>query len=1222
MPDITIDTLSIEIDKKGQPSSDALKNLKDRLVVLKDLSDSVAKLGGQGVQGLDAFAKAIGNIQSAIDKLDSSKLQNLKITAQQKKSSSGKGKSKPKGVTFSGIEKSAEEDIPTATTSQVSRESKTVTNSTHPTEVATEKAFDGASKVDSVIANVQKKTEMLSSDLNARLARMVDEADKSFLHLGEVYGNKPFMGEAIEQSKSQIQELVDDYKNKIAELKDVAPFASAIADNMSAKDSVENFNRFRDAIDVAYNDLKNLTSTDVSGMSVQFKQIVKDVKDLADELAKANGEKRSFETSTNDSSTNDFLDRAQAFCDKIEQLIQRMKDGDQSLRGDPYKWIGKAFDPSKIVIPKENPYEWIGKAFDPSDIKVKNPDKWISKAFNKKKEIKIPVIPEIVKGAIDKIKHKPIKVNAKIEPELTWDKVLKRIKSTAKGLGSLLGKVWKQATSGVRDFASKLDRVRKRFGQLVLTRALRKIITEFGKAVKEGVDNLYQWSKALNGEFARSMDQASASTLYLKNSFGAMVAPIVNALVPALDAIINSIVGVMNAFNQLFALLGGQTYWTKAIKQQKDYAKATGGSTKANKDYLLSIDELNVLNDDKGGGGGGSAMDYSNMFEDVTVFDDWAKKIQEAIDEGDWYGVGEIIGKKLNEVILDLDTAQWGSNLAVKINHALDASLGLLETINTKLWGGKVSAFFNKIFEEVNFDTAGEVLATKTNKLWEFFLGIVQTFKWDVAGKAFQDGINGWIGKIDPSTITSTFNTLWQGVMKVITDVATADWGTLGTKVGEAINNFDWKGNIGSLTKAVQSIGEGLFELIGSAIKTIDWETLGREITEGLFGSLNFENLDVKLSKAVLELVRGIGQLVIGILEALFPKWSGKLQEFSDRFDTGIDNAKASIDEAVALSKARAETALDTVGTHVETTVTTMDGEFAKIASMNYVDQWETTDVEPSLATAEETANTTVDNIVTKTATIGGMTYFGDFYKTDALPNLETIAEKSDATRQQIEDNFAPVGRMSVFEQYWGKDAKPWMDEVSEHSGVVEAEIENAFGGIKVMNPFATWKKDDVDPVFGGLSYDNMKAKGADIASGISAGLKSIPLPTLDVTTATRGVMVGVKEQLMSIPSFTWRAGGGFPDQGEMFIARENGAEMVGRIGNKTAVANNDQIVDAIAYGVYQAVTEAGGMGGGAQTINVVAELDGQKMYESNKTVGRDRGYDLGMGAFGYVNNI
>lgn len=46
---------------------------------------------------------------------------------------------------------------------------------------------------------------------------------------------------------------------------------------------------------------------------------------------------------------------------------------------------------------------------------------------------------------------------------------------------------------------------------------------------------------------------------------------------------------------------------------------------------------------------------------------------------------------------------------------------------------------------------------------------------------------------------------------------------------------------------------------------------------------------------------------------------------------------------------------------------------------------------------------------------------------------------------------------------------------------------------------------------------------------------------------------------------------GGFPDHGEMFIAREQGPELVGRIGNRTAVANNDQIVEGVAAGVTSA---------------------------------------------------
>lgn len=62
-----------------------------------------------------------------------------------------------------------------------------------------------------------------------------------------------------------------------------------------------------------------------------------------------------------------------------------------------------------------------------------------------------------------------------------------------------------------------------------------------------------------------------------------------------------------------------------------------------------------------------------------------------------------------------------------------------------------------------------------------------------------------------------------------------------------------------------------------------------------------------------------------------------------------------------------------------------------------------------------------------------------------------------------------------------------------------------------------------------------------------------------------------------STPSFglSWYAKGGFPENGEMFMARESGPELVGRMGSKNAVANNNQIIEGIRAGVYDAVVNA-----------------------------------------------
>ena len=62
----------------------------------------------------------------------------------------------------------------------------------------------------------------------------------------------------------------------------------------------------------------------------------------------------------------------------------------------------------------------------------------------------------------------------------------------------------------------------------------------------------------------------------------------------------------------------------------------------------------------------------------------------------------------------------------------------------------------------------------------------------------------------------------------------------------------------------------------------------------------------------------------------------------------------------------------------------------------------------------------------------------------------------------------------------------------------------------------------------------------------------------------------------ISIPHF---ASGGFVENGQLFLARESGAEMVGSVGNKTAVANNDQIVNGIANGVMNAIISTGIVG-------------------------------------------
>ena len=84
------------------------------------------------------------------------------------------------------------------------------------------------------------------------------------------------------------------------------------------------------------------------------------------------------------------------------------------------------------------------------------------------------------------------------------------------------------------------------------------------------------------------------------------------------------------------------------------------------------------------------------------------------------------------------------------------------------------------------------------------------------------------------------------------------------------------------------------------------------------------------------------------------------------------------------------------------------------------------------------------------------------------------------------------------------------------------------------------------------------------------------------------------------------RAGGGFVDEGQLFIAREAGAEMVGTIGGHTAVANNDQIVEGIRQGVFEAVTAA--MGGVSFDPEVKVYLDSREIRTGQTRIARAMG--------------
>lgn len=195
---------------------------------------------------------------------------------------------------------------------------------------------------------------------------------------------------------------------------------------------------------------------------------------------------------------------------------------------------------------------------------------------------------------------------------------------------------------------TKWGKIGQKLFNVAKMRAYRAVVMAVGKGLKEGINNLYQWSKASHGAFATSMDTAASKLMLMKNSFAAALAPAINMVLPLLSQVASVVNQVSNAIAQFLARLTGQTSWTKAVETAEEWGAATAsGAKKADKkvkDLLADWDELNIIQSDtgnsSGGGGRKSKTDYSKMFEETSVFDDWMKYFDQIKTVVDIIGIG------------------------------------------------------------------------------------------------------------------------------------------------------------------------------------------------------------------------------------------------------------------------------------------------------------------------------------------------------------------------------------------------------------------------------------------------------------------------------------------------------------------------------------------------------------------------------------------------------
>lgn len=96
------------------------------------------------------------------------------------------------------------------------------------------------------------------------------------------------------------------------------------------------------------------------------------------------------------------------------------------------------------------------------------------------------------------------------------------------------------------------------------------------------------------------------------------------------------------------------------------------------------------------------------------------------------------------------------------------------------------------------------------------------------------------------------------------------------------------------------------------------------------------------------------------------------------------------------------------------------------------------------------------------------------------------------------------------------------------------------------------------------------------------------------------GKILRLGARVGGIPGF---ATGGFPDEGQLFFANEAGPEMVGTMGGRNAVATNNDIVEGIRQGVYDAVLAANGNGNNDVSVRVY--LDSREIKAGQQRLNR-----------------
>lgn len=446
-------------------------------------------------------------------------------------------------------------------------------------------------------------------------------------------------------------------------------------------------------------------------------------------------------------------------------------------------------------------------------------------------------------------------------------------KKLAGDFGKMLIQPIKSAGKHLGELVKKFQTAGNKIGSTVAYWALFRAITAVSNAFKQGLANLNEYAQATGGTLQTSLNSIATNMQYLKNSIGALAAPLINAIVPALDYIVDKVVSAFNVISQIIARLTGASTWTRATKAAATFGNTAGSAGKAAKNagkaaktMAMAFDELNVLKDSGGsgsggGGGGGGGSDAGAMFEEVPIdsaISGWVDQIKNAIEAGDWYGAGSILADKVNEMIDQVDWDGWGHKLGVGLEHGIELADGFLATLKLDKLGAGLATSLNGIMDEVDFTAAGRVWQAKWKLLFDMAYGFINTFDWAKFGVSVGNFINGSFEGFNIERgaylVIGGLNGLFTSVINA---AKTIKWTEIGQNVGTAINNAPWRDMFVNAGIALSDGLKGIFTTLINVVQTINWKELGTSAADGM-NAIDWVGVAQKAGEYIGEALKGI----------------------------------------------------------------------------------------------------------------------------------------------------------------------------------------------------------------------------------------------------------------------------------------------------------------------------------------------------------------------------